>query len=80
MTTPIIKRSHITILGAAYCKAILVTTKDAPQTVTVNRALLYVNNLELDILIRLWQIVSIKRGGYLIEQSDYQCGTQGERN
>jgi hypothetical protein len=52
----------MTVIGAAYCKAILVATKDAPQTVTANRALLYVNDLELNILIRLWQIVRIKRG------------------
>jgi hypothetical protein len=39
MTTPIANRSQTTVMGVAYPNATLVATKDAPQTVTENRAL-----------------------------------------
>jgi hypothetical protein len=38
MTTPIANRSQTTVIGAASTKATLVATKDAPQTVTENKA------------------------------------------
>jgi hypothetical protein len=39
MATPMAKRSHTIVVGAAYRNAILVATKEAPQTVTAKRAL-----------------------------------------
>src|SRR5512141_2225248 len=42
MTTPIMKRSTITTTGCTSRKAILVATNDAPQKMTVSRALMTV--------------------------------------
>jgi hypothetical protein len=38
MATPIAKRSQTTVMGETSRKATLVAIKDAPQTVTANRA------------------------------------------